>query len=252
MQQQLTFDRSGTTLLVAAHPDDEVIGAGSRLAQLGKLTIAHVTDGAPRNLIDARNGGFDSWQEYARERHREMLAALSVAEIHAETIGLGIPDQETALRLPETIERLAALIRETAPDRVLTHPYEGGHPDHDACAFAVHAAAGRVPVYEFTSYHARAGGIEAGEFLDAGDEVVTVRLTPAEQERKRAMLDCFRTQRQTLAMFDVLVERYRPAPRYDFSRPPHAGQLLYERYDWGMTAARFTELARAALREVAA
>jgi N-acetylglucosamine malate deacetylase 2 len=57
--------------------------------------------------------------------------------------------------------------------------------------------------------------------------------------RKRAALACFASQRDTLALFDPTRELFRPAPVYDFSQPPHLGQLLYERYDWGMTGERW-------------
>jgi len=40
--------------IVAAHPDDEVIGCASLLLRYeGGCEIVHVTDGAPRNLRDA-------------------------------------------------------------------------------------------------------------------------------------------------------------------------------------------------------
>ena len=44
---------------------------------------------------------------------------------------------------------------------VLTHAYEGGHPDHDAVAFAVHRAARRTSaaVVEMPFYHAGPDGV---------------------------------------------------------------------------------------------
>jgi len=40
------------------------------------------------------------------------------------------------------------------------------------------------------------------------------------------------------------VERYRWAPQYDFTAPPHEGRLYYENYPWGVKGARFRELVR--------
>ena len=34
--------------LVVAHPDDETLGAGARMACLHNLTLIHLSDGAPR------------------------------------------------------------------------------------------------------------------------------------------------------------------------------------------------------------
>src|ERR1051325_5216230 len=41
--------------IVAAHPDDETIGAGAYLARLSQAIFIHVTDGAPRDMRDARS-----------------------------------------------------------------------------------------------------------------------------------------------------------------------------------------------------
>jgi hypothetical protein len=35
----------------------------------------------------------------------------------------------------------------------------------------------------------------------------------------------------------------RPAPLYDFTKPPHAGKLWYESLGWSMTGRRWRELA---------
>ncbi len=58
------------------------------------------------------------------------------------------------------------------------------------------------------------------------------------------------SQRETLAAFDTATERFRPAPDYNFATLPNGGQLLYERYDWGMDGRRWAGLARAALAEL--
>jgi hypothetical protein len=40
------------------------------------------------------------------------------------------------------------------------------------------------------------------------------------------------------------------APRYDFTRPPHRGQLYYETLGWPMTGERFRQLAREAAEDL--
>jgi len=73
---------------------------------------------------------------------------------------------------------------------------------------------------------------------------VALPLSPAQAALKRRMLGCFATQRRTLAPFPAdAPERLRPAPRHDFTRPPHAGTLFYESFPWGMDGARFRALA---------
>lgn len=248
-------------VMVAAHPDDEVIGAGSRLARLGgSVMLIYLTNGAPGDLGDARANGYHTREDYAAARRRELACALSLAGIAMDqTVQVGLADQEASLYLDALADTLASHFSEYQPGAVITHPYEGGHPDHDAAAFAVQAAAhlmrmrGEIPpaLIEMTSYHLGPEGIETGEFLPGeNSHVHTVELAEDERRLKRRMLDCFTTQRETLRYFKAERERFRAAPNYDFTRPPHEGKLFYEHYEWGMDGPRWRELARASLQEL--
>ncbi len=229
--------------IVAAHPDDETIGAGASLRLFRNLVLVHVTDGAPRRGSDALAAGFADGRAYAAARRRELHAALDAADASPVLIELGAADQGASLLMPALAEALAALWRRHGTQVAITHPYEGGHPDHDATAFAVHATG--IAAVEMASYHAGPDGIETGTFLPNGAPPLVVALDAAEQARKRAMLDCFATQRATLAPFGCAHEAFRPAPAYAFDHPPHDGLLHYERYDWGMTGAEWRALAAA-------
>jgi N-acetylglucosamine malate deacetylase 2 len=105
-------------------------------------------------------------------------------------------------------------------------------------------------VIEMASYHGAGDSRATGIFLPGGGAVVRLNLSAAELRRKRLMLDCFVTQRETLAGFDTETEQFRLAPRYNFTQPPHVGKLYYERYDWGITGARWRSYAAAALAEL--
>ena len=235
-------ERTGIPVaLVAAHPDDETIGAGASLALFERLLLVHVTDGAPADLADARRAGFATRAAYASRRRQELRAALAAGGVSAELLELGVGDQAASLDMAALARRLRGILAQRGVRVVITHPYEGGHPDHDATAFAVQAAGGAERI-EMASYYAGPAGMATGAFLTGGD-VVTVELRPDERARKAAMLACFATQSATLAPFGCEREVFRVAPSYDFGAPPHPGTLHYERYDWGMTGARWRALA---------
>lgn len=242
-------------LLVAAHPDDEVIGLGAQLARFRDITLLHATDGAPLDGRDATMHGFADAASYAAARRQELLAALALAGIAGErALTCDIPDQQATLRLTDLSREVAALVTALRPAAVITHAYEGGHPDHDATAYAVHAAlrlgdAPRPVLLEMAGYHAGPKGMETGRFLPGtGDGEVRLSIPPAARARKQGMIARFATQQRVLADFPVDVEMLRPAPHYDFARAPHPGRLHYENHPWGMTGETFRRMAAEASR----
>jgi LmbE family N-acetylglucosaminyl deacetylase len=216
--------------VLVAHPDDETICMGGRLANLRNLTLVHMTDGSP---------GTGTAAETRSKELREALRSLSVRPKHLE---LGVRDQTACFHLP-AITR--ALLKEIArAEIVITHPYEGGHPDHDASAFAVQSACQllerrgeKVPVrLEFACYHLRNGRRITGAFLPRPGMIgLKAELDPDCLERKKRALSCFRSQAETVAWFAPEIELYRAAPLYDFRMQLAAA--LYDLWDWPVNSA---------------
>lgn len=245
-------------VLIAAHPDDEVIGAGARLSRWSQIQVIHVTDGAPCDMRDATALGFVRREDYAALRRAERRAALDVAGVPSHrTHDLGYVDNATSDNLIALAADVYSLLHAAQPDVVVTHPYEGGHPDHDATAFAVHAAVDltrerkeRAPIImEMTSYHLGPSGISTGSFLP-NDHDVAFHTVLDEDARalKSRMLECHASQRKVLCHFGSEREPIRIAPRYDFGAPPHAGRLFYEHFDWWISGAEWRARARDAMR----
>ena len=248
----------GGSAVLAAHPDDEVIGAAVLLARSPGCRVIHLTDGAPR---DARlwPRGFSGRSEYALLRRAEAGAALALVGIEPDRIHrVGAVDQEACRELARLARAVAALVARLRPPVLVIHAYEGGHPDHDAASFAGRAAADLLArgglhalhLVEMTSYHASEGGFSAGSFLPDPQPQLEIVPSRAELELKRRMLALHESQSATLAAFPPGAERFRLAPPADFSRPPHPGKAHFEQMGW-MGGEELRSLAAAALEELA-
>jgi len=247
-------------MVLAAHPDDESLGAAGMLARLSDPWVVCLTNGAPRDKRFVPAGAPASLSSYARLRRRELQEALQIAGVGADRmLQLDVPDQEAALQLARLVDRLTTLLRGLRPHLLVTHGYEGGHPDHDAAALAARLAVGRLErerggappaLAEMLSYHREGDRMVADRFLPAAVDrwTVMLHLTPRERRLRRQMLERHESQVETLRHLpDRAWERYRPAPRYDFTAAPHEGSLHYETLGFDLTGARWRELAAAAI-----
>src|SRR5688572_3372807 len=119
--------------VIVAHPADEVVGAGCLISKLIDVTVLHVTDGAPPEV--AKAAGFAERSEYARARRQECLAALALARVPEDRVfEFAVTDHYASHYLEDLTRKIANFMQQFAVDVVVTHPYEGGHPDHDATA----------------------------------------------------------------------------------------------------------------------
>lgn len=248
-------NHSTRLLVLAAHPDDESIGASSLLPRFDSWAV-FLTDGAPRDSRLWPEQTYRLREEYAAVRRREAAAALEIARVGADEIRwLGGVDQESANAIPLLTSRLAEVLLEVQPAILITHPYEGGHPDHDTAALiarlAVTGVERRPPeLIEMTSYHSREGRCVTGEFLNTdGENELTIVLSEEQRERKRQMFAAHASQRRILAGFSTDRESFRPTPAYDFTRAPHDGKLWYECMGWPITGEQWRSLAAAALSQ---
>jgi N-acetylglucosamine malate deacetylase 2 len=244
--------------VIVAHPADEVVGAGCLISKLVDVTILHITDGAPPE--DALAAGFNARHDYAQARRQECLAALAIAKVPADqVVDFAIADHGAAHCLAALTKKITTFLQQSAADIVVTHPYEGGHPDHDATAFATHAALRlmkqngfKPPVlFEMALHPSTDFKAKLSEFLPGSErEMTTLLLDERAQKLKERMFACFQTQRESLDASPVGPEKFRQAASYDFSAPPQDGRLHYENFDWAPRRDEWQSLARQALADL--
>jgi LmbE family N-acetylglucosaminyl deacetylase len=221
------------------------------------VRVIHATDGAPIDMTDASANGMKTRYDYAAARRAELHAAMAIAGISPPQLhSLELADQEASHALADLARSLAELFAALELRIAFTHPYEGGHPDHDATCFAVHAAAALLAragmvspiLLEMAFYHQDGDGLSTQRFPpadSAGEWCLT--LDDAAWACKQRMVASFVTQQRTLSLFGDRRERLRRAPAYDFTRLPNGGALHYERFSWGMTGTSWQQCAAAAL-----
>lgn len=220
---------SARTFIVTAHPDDETFGLGGSLGLMQAASIVQLTDGA---------AGVTS----AETRRAERFAAFAAAGWSSLTIfDCFLPDQGVYERLADMVHFVCGQI--AGADVVFTHPYEGGHPDHDAAAFIVQLACNRLGALapdrlEFASYHFDGRRRVAGAFWPVSRSLEwCIEISGDRLHRKQRAIAAYASQANVARWFTPAVERYRVAPGYDFHEPPTTPACLYERKRWPLTNA---------------
>ena len=240
----------GTTLVLVAHPDDEVIVCGALMQQMEKAVVVFATDGAPRDEGFWRQYG--TRRAYAEVRRREAQLALRIAGATPFFLGdhveSGIADQELFRNLPAAVAAVEKIVAQLRPQCILTVAYEGGHPDHDAACFIAGIVGQRagVPVWESPLYHRSAAGAAVTQtFPIATGSEVELRVENGPLRKKIEMLNLYRSQGLQLDGFQPQVETFRPLADYDFNQPPLPWKLNYELWQWKMSgkevSAAFTD-----------
>jgi LmbE family N-acetylglucosaminyl deacetylase len=161
VEPDLLVPEGGRAVIVAPHPDDEVLGTGGLLAHLGRLgrqvLLVAVTDGT------ASHPGSREWprERLAQARPHETHEALRRLGLGSPPVErLGVPDGDITAHEARLTRRLRECLR---PEDVVFATWRwDGHPDHEAVGRAASAAsaASGVPCVEvpiWTWHWARPG-----------------------------------------------------------------------------------------------
>jgi LmbE family N-acetylglucosaminyl deacetylase len=182
---RLTVPESGRLVVVAPHPDDEVLGAAgacSTLAEQGaRIVLVAVTDGEASTP--------DRREELRRVRPHEAAHAAAVLGTTPYVVhSLGLPDGR--VRADEVAPALGTLLQ--PGDLVLAPWVRDGHPDHDqvglAAEQACHRGGSSLLAYLVWAWHWAAPSDLPWE------KAVRLDLDDAMADRKRRAVACFTSQ----------------------------------------------------------
>ncbi len=185
-----------SVLVVAPHPDDEVIATAGLLVWLRHIgtpvSVVAVTDGEASHSLST----LVTRDELRVGRALEREAAMSFLGLAVAIDRLGLPDGAVAGHE----EALTALLveRSDASTTIVAPWRHDGHPDHDAVGRAATAAAGRtgaalweVPIWAKVR--------QPGSFAAAAPENChRLVLSPGLRARKHGALDCHVSQLKPL------------------------------------------------------
>src|SRR5262249_31788593 len=117
-------------------------------------------------------------------------------------------------------------------DQLWVPAYEGGNADHDAANAVASLFAPKLKILEFAEYNFAGGRAYSHEFPRPNGSEEVIALTPEEQQKKRALLAAYASEKCNLGYVKTERECFRPLAAYDYSRPPHEGTLWYARFQW--------------------
>jgi LmbE family N-acetylglucosaminyl deacetylase len=131
-------------LVVAAHPDDEVLGCGGTLAKFASMgamvNVSFMSDG-----VTSRPGDPDMHQ---REREARKAAAMRAGEIlgvHNLSFGIFPDNSMDSVALLDVVREIEDIINRIRPDTVLTHHAGDLNIDHRRVHEAVVTACRPMP-----------------------------------------------------------------------------------------------------------
>ncbi|HEX9065412.1 MAG TPA: PIG-L family deacetylase [Streptosporangiaceae bacterium] len=174
-------------VVLAAHPDDEVLGAGGTIARLAaagtRLRLVAVTDG------EASHPGHPDPSRLARRRAAETGAALrALGAASCEVVRLGWPDAGLTGAQDALAAAVAPLV---AGFDMCLAPWEGDlHGDHEAVGRAVRLTGVPACFYPVWMWH----WARPADSRVPWDQARRVPLQRSMTERKQAAIACFASQ----------------------------------------------------------
>ena len=220
-------------LLIAPHPDDELVGATFIIKKVlfkTNLIIFFPTNGVISKeemwLWEKKN-----YKLKLEQRINEMkrsLKHLGIKKFYVQDI----PTRKLKTNINKTFLKIKEIIKRNRIDTLFCPAFEGGHQDHDVINFICSRFKNNHSVYEFAEYNFFKNRINCNEFIKETKNQKTLVLSSNEKKEKKKLLNIYYSEKGNLDYLAFDKETYRKIFNYDYSLPPHPGRLFYRRFSF--------------------
>lgn len=185
-------------LIVAAHPDDEILGVGGTIAkhiEAGDTVYALILGEGQTSRFEKREDAGTEILERLHEDTMRSAAVLGIRDVYFENFADNRFDSVTLLEIVKAVERR---IRELAPEIVYTHHRGDLNIDHQITYQAVMTATRPMAdqpvkeIYAFETVSSTEWNFTYGDEQFAPD--VFVRLTDEQFEKKLSAMRKYETE----------------------------------------------------------
>ena len=221
-------------LVIAPHPDDEIVGLGITIKKILKKRNNIVIFFPTNGVIAMNQMWFWTRHNYIKnlsERISEMKSSLK--QLGIENFFLqDIPTRTLKDHIKETYLKISNLIKKNKIDTIFCPAYEGGHQDHDVTNFICSKFKKKLMVFEFAEYNYFKRKINTNEFVDKTTSETNLILNENERLEKQELLNIYNSEKKNLSFLSILKESYRELIDYNYALPPHTGTVFYRRFSY--------------------
>lgn len=137
-------------LIIAPHPDDELIGCGGRiikaLKKKEKIKIVYLTSGAiksePRRKAELR-----------KRAVTKIAMSLDIKKSSLLFLNYYERSLTEKVNISGLYKKLQKIVKNYNPDEIYVPAYEGGHIDHDIANFITSKLKNEFKIYEYQMYN---------------------------------------------------------------------------------------------------
>ena len=221
-------------LILAAHPDDEVVGLSTKIRELIRegnfVYIFFLTNG----VISKNSRWFWEKKNYKfllNKRINELRESMKFFKVKKYKVQQ-INSRMVKDNLLKTFNSIKNIIKKYKIKIVFTPAYEGGHQDHDLANFLASKFKNYIKVLEYSEYNYFNQKISSNTFFKLNGNEIVYNLSEQDKELKKMLLNLYVSEQKNLSYLTIEKECFRPISNYNYLLPAHSGTMFYKRFSF--------------------